>query len=115
MLIAAGCEREYDLAALDAETMVDDRQPDRLLELLDEHVNVAGERVAVLGLTFKPGTDDMRDSRAVPVIDGLQQRGADVIAYDPVAVENMREQRPEVTYADNASSTGWRSRRIGRH
>jgi UDPglucose 6-dehydrogenase len=103
-LIAAAREHRYDPAVLDAAVTVNDRQPDRLLELLDEHVDVTGERVTVLGLAFKPGTDDVRGSRAAPVIDGLQQRGADVIAYDPVAVENMREQRPEVTYANSAST-----------
>jgi UDPglucose 6-dehydrogenase len=65
---------------------------------------VTGEPVAVLGLAFKPGTDDIRGSRAVPVIDGLQQRDADVIAYDPVAIEKMREQRPDVTYAGSAGT-----------
>jgi len=103
-LIAAAREQGYDPAVLDAAVTVNDRQPDRLLDLLDEHVDVTGEQVAVLGLAFKPGTDDVRGSRAVPVIDGLQQRSADVIAYDPVAVEKMRERRPDVTYADNAGA-----------
>jgi UDP-glucose 6-dehydrogenase len=65
---------------------------------MDNHVDVADERVAVLGLAFKPGTDDVRNSQAIPVIDGLQARGADIVAYHPVAVENMRERFPEITY-----------------
>jgi len=89
---------------LDTAATVNDRQPDRLLELLNEHVDVKGRRVAVLGLAFKPGTDDIRESHAVPVIDGLQQRDADVIAYDPVAVEKMRDRQPDVTYADSTST-----------
>jgi UDPglucose 6-dehydrogenase len=103
-LIAAAREQGYDPAVLDAAVTVNDRQPDRLLDLLDDHTDVAGERVAVLGLAFKPGTDDVRGSRAVPVIDGLQQRGAEVVAYDPVAVEKMRERRPDVTYAGSAGT-----------
>ena len=103
-LIAAAREQGYDPAVLAAAVEVNDRQPERLLGLLDEHADVAGERVAVLGLAFKPGTDDVRGSRAVPVIEGLQARDAEVVAYDPVAVARMRERRPEVTYADSAAA-----------
>ncbi|MFB6269191.1 MAG: UDP binding domain-containing protein, partial [Halobacterium sp.] len=78
-------------------------QPERMLSLLDDHVDVDGERVAVLGLSFKPGTDDIRGTRAIPIIDGLQARGADVVAYDPVATEKMAEKRPDVEYADSAA------------
>jgi UDPglucose 6-dehydrogenase len=101
-IIHAAREAGYDPAMLQAAVDVNDRQPDRLLALLDKHVDVAGERVAVLGLAFKPGTDDIRNSRAIRVIDGLQERGADIIAYDPVATENMRERFPEITYTDSA-------------
>jgi len=75
--------------------------PDRLLSLLDKYTNVAGKRVAVLGLIFKPGTDNVRNSRAIPVIEGLQRRGAEIVAYDPTAAENMREHFPELEYANS--------------
>ncbi|PHQ39156.1 UDP-glucose 6-dehydrogenase, partial [Halorubrum persicum] len=89
-------------ALLDAAVAVNDGQPERMLELLDSHVDVAGDRVAVLGLAFKPGTDDIRNSRAIPIIEGLRERGAEVVGYDPVATENMRERFPDVAYADAA-------------
>ena len=101
-IIAAAKDAGYDPAVLEAAVEVNDRQPERLLSLLDDHADVAGERVAVLGLSFKPGTDDIRGTRAIPVIDGLQARGADVVAYDPVAAEKMAEKRPDVEYADSA-------------
>ena len=87
---------------LDATTGGNDRQPTRLLSLMDGHVDVdvAAKRVAVLGLAFKLGTDDIRNSRAIPVIEGLQARGAEIVAYDPVAIENMRERFPDVEYVD---------------
>nr|WP_321167068.1 UDP binding domain-containing protein [Halorubrum sp. CGM4_25_10-8A] len=87
---------------LDATTGGNDRQPTRLLSLMDDHVDVdvAAKRVAVLGLAFKLGTDDIRNSRAIPVIEGLQARGAEIVAYDPVAIENMRERFPDVEYVD---------------
>ena len=98
---AAARQQDYEPAMLNAATEVNDRQPTRLLSLVDDHVDVAGERVAVLGLAFKPGTDDIRNSRAIPVIEGLQRRDAEIVAYDPVAVENMRERFPNVEYTDN--------------
>ncbi|PSQ17138.1 UDP-glucose 6-dehydrogenase [Halobacteriales archaeon QS_8_69_26] len=103
-LRAAAREAGYDPPMLDAAVEVNDRQPGRLLSLLDRHVDVTGERVAVLGLAFKPGTDDVRGSRAVPVIEGLRSRGAEVVAYDPVAGADMREILPDLEYADSAAA-----------
>jgi UDPglucose 6-dehydrogenase len=100
-IIHSAKEHGYDPAMLEATIEVNDRQPDRLLGLMDRHVDVAGERVAVLGLAFKPGTDDVRNARAIPVIEGLQERGAAVAAYDPVAADNMREHFPDIEYADS--------------
>ncbi|QUO47731.1 UDP-glucose 6-dehydrogenase AglM [Halorubrum ruber] len=102
-LIAAAREAGYEPPLLNAAVEVNDRQPERLLALLDAHVDVAGERVAVLGLAFKPGTDDVRNSRAIPLIEGLQARGAEVVGYDPVATETMRERFPDIEYADSAA------------
>ena len=104
-LRAAAREAGYEPQMLDAANAVNEEQPRRLLALLDDHVDVAGRRVAVLGLSFKPGTDDIRNSRAIPVIEGLRDRGAEVVAYDPVATEPMREQFPDIAYADSAAAT----------
>jgi UDPglucose 6-dehydrogenase len=101
-LIAAAREAGYDPTLLEAAVEVNDRQPERLLSLLDDYVDVSGHRVAILGLSFKPGTDDVRNSRAIPVIEGLQDRSAEVVAYDPAAAENMAERFPEITYVDSA-------------
>jgi UDPglucose 6-dehydrogenase len=103
-IIAAAREAGYEPPMLNAAVEVNDLQPRRLLELMDEHVDVAGERVAVLGLAFKPGTDDVRGSRALPVVEGLEERGAEVVAYDPVAVEAMRETHPDIAYADSTAA-----------
>lgn len=105
-LIAAARDADIDPIVLQAVCDRNERQPARLLELVDEHTDVAGKRIAVLGLSFKPGTDDTRNSRAVPVIEGLAERGATVVAYDPVAVEDMRERHPDVEFeaADSAAN-----------
>jgi UDPglucose 6-dehydrogenase len=103
-LIAAAREVGYEPPVLDAAVSLNDQQPRRLLSLLDEHVDVSGRRVAVLGLSFKPGTDDIRNSRAIPVVEGLRERGAEVVAYDPVASANMRERFPGISYAESAAA-----------
>ncbi len=102
-IVSAAHAADYTPEMLEATLDINEIQPQRLLGLLDTHVDVAGKRVAVLGLSFKPGTDDIRNSRAIPVIDGLQERGADVVAYDPVAADEMSERFPSVTYADSAA------------
>jgi UDPglucose 6-dehydrogenase len=102
---AAARAKGYDPELLDAVVGVNDRQPGRMLGLLDRHVDVTGRRVAVLGLAFKPGTDDIRGSRAAPVIEGLAERGAEVAAYDPTrASEAMAERYPDVEYTDSAAA-----------
>jgi len=103
-LIAAARAADYSPELLDAVLRVNETQPRRMLELLDDHVDVAGKRVAVLGLAFKSGTDDTRGTRAFPVIDGLLNRGADIVAYDPVAIDNTRKQYPDIGYADSAAA-----------
>ena len=63
---------------------------------------LAGKRVGVLGLTFKPNTDDMRDAPSIPLIQGLLKGGAEVIAFDPVGREQAEPLLPGITFADNA-------------
>jgi UDPglucose 6-dehydrogenase len=61
-----------------------------------------GKRIGVLGLTFKPNTDDMRDAPSIPLIRGLLEGGAEVIAFDPVGREQAEPSMPGVTFAANA-------------
>ncbi|WP_435347048.1 UDP-glucose 6-dehydrogenase AglM [Haloarchaeobius sp. HRN-SO-5] len=104
-IVAAAEDAGYEPPMLNAAVEVNDLQPRRLLDLLADHVDLDGARVAVLGLSFKPGTDDVRGSRATPVVQGLRERGAEVVAYDPVATEKFREKYPDldVTYVDSAA------------
>jgi UDPglucose 6-dehydrogenase/GDP-mannose 6-dehydrogenase len=61
-------------------------QPEQLLTLIRAHYpSLKGLRVAILGLAFKPDTDDVRESPAFPIIRALKAEGADVVAYDPIA------------------------------
>jgi UDPglucose 6-dehydrogenase len=63
---------------------------------------VDGKRIAVLGVTFKPNTDDMRDSPALDIVPMLQKAGAEVIAFDPAGMEEARRLLPGVTWAPDA-------------
>jgi len=101
---ATARQHDYEPLMLDAATEINERQPERLLSFMENHVDVASKRVAVLGLAFKPGTDDVRNSRAIPVIKGLHARGAEIAAYDPVAAENMREHFPDIEYAKSPAA-----------
>ena len=64
--------------------------------------SLTGKRVGVLGLTFKPNTDDMRDSPAIPLTKGLVDGGASVIAFDPVGREQAEPLLPAIDYAASA-------------
>jgi UDPglucose 6-dehydrogenase len=78
------------------------RGRDRVVERVVEQLggDVTGHRVAILGLAFKPDSDDVRDSPALDVAVRLQGLGADVVAHDPKAVESARRRHPELSYAD---------------
>ena len=64
--------------------------------------NVAGKEIAVLGVAFKPGTDDVRDAPALHVIDGLLAEGATVRLHDPVALDHVRDRYPDVVFCEKA-------------
>ena len=64
--------------------------------------SLRGKTVAVLGLTFKPDTDDMRDAPSIPLITGLIDMGAKVRAFDPVGMEQAKTELPDITYCEDA-------------
>jgi UDPglucose 6-dehydrogenase len=66
--------------------------------------SIRGKTIAVFGLTFKPNTDDIRDSPAIPLITALNDLGATVQAYDPVGMEQTKRQLPSVLYCNSACS-----------
>ena len=66
---------------------------------------IAGKTIAVLGLSFKPNTDDMRESPALPIVQGLLDRGATVRAFDPEAMDGCKPLFPTVVYCENAYET----------
>ena len=102
-LIGKASEVDYEPILLKTVLRVNDNQPGMLLALLKKHVrDLKGKRIAVLGLAFKNDTDDIRESRAIPLIGSLLSEGAAVAAYDPMAAENMRRVYPAIEYAGTA-------------
>jgi len=63
--------------------------------------SLRGKTIAVLGLTFKPDTDDMREAPSIPLVTGLLDMGARVRAHDPVGMEQARKELPEIEYCDD--------------
>ena len=85
-LISHGIAFGTPMAVLDAVIKTNESQPLQLISLLRKHFSsFADLPVAVLGLAFKPGTDDMRESPAIPIIKALLSEGANIFAFDPVA------------------------------
>lgn len=77
----------------------------RFIDRIKEHMGgtVKGKKFGVLGLAFKPDTDDMRDAKSVEVINELAADGAKFVAYDPISTENAKSMLPaDVQYADHA-------------
>ena len=63
--------------------------------------DLKGKRVGVLGLAFKPNTDDMREAPSIPIVNALVERGAEVLAYDPVAREQAEKIFSGITFSDD--------------
>ncbi|MFB6158474.1 MAG: UDP-glucose/GDP-mannose dehydrogenase family protein [Candidatus Nanohalobium sp.] len=94
-------EQGLEADILNSTIEVNQKQKTKLVELLEERVgSVEGKEIAVLGLAFKPGTDDIRESPAIDIISELKEKGASVQGYDPKAIENMREKHPDITYTE---------------
>ncbi|KAA0253287.1 UDP-glucose/GDP-mannose dehydrogenase family protein [Acidobacteria bacterium ACD] len=95
----------YAFEIMEAVLDVNQKVKARMVEKVDAVCGgLAGKRVAVLGLAFKPETDDIRESASLKLIEDLQARGASVAAYDPAAMENSRAVLSGVTFADDVYS-----------
>jgi UDPglucose 6-dehydrogenase len=93
----------YHFQLLNAVTEVNELQKRRVVLKLQKHLGgLAGKRVALLGLAFKPNTDDMRGASSLVLAARLLAEGADVRAHDPVAEAEARELMPQLNYCDSA-------------
>jgi UDPglucose 6-dehydrogenase len=103
-LIKTGQDHEAPLRILETVVAVNDQRKRAMARKVAAALgsNLRGRLVAVLGLTFKPNTDDLREAPALAVITALQDMGAKVRAYDPAGMAQAQSLLSGVTYADNA-------------
>ena len=97
----------YEFQIMESVLRVNDAVKQRMIDKITEALDgdAKGKTVGILGLAFKPETDDMRDSPTIPIIKGLQAAGAKIRAYDPQAMDNARKIFVDVAYCDDPYQT----------
>ena len=97
----------YEIKTIKATIEVNENQKYKLFrKAKQEFGSLKGMKVAVLGLTFKPGTDDLREAPSIPNVRRLLDEGAEIVAYDPVGVNNFKKLFPtEITYVNTPEET----------
>ena len=103
-LIKTGQDNEAPLRIIETVVAVNDQRKRAMARKVANAFggNLRGKSVAVLGMTFKPNTDDMRDAPSIPLITALQDMGAIVNAFDPVGMEQAKKVLEGVTFCDDA-------------
>jgi UDPglucose 6-dehydrogenase len=92
----------YDFSLLREVENINERQILRVVEKTQEAIwNLRDKRIGILGLAFKPNTDDMRFAPSITIIRALEKEGATVKVYDPVAMERARMVMPDIAYCQN--------------
>lgn len=98
--MAGNVEHQFDL--LESVIHVNNKQQNKIVDQMKERCgSLVGKRITVLGLAFKPGTDDLREAASLVILDRLLREGAFITAYDPVAMPRAKEKFPAVTFAPN--------------
>jgi UDPglucose 6-dehydrogenase len=97
----------YDPVLFRATEETNEKQATRVVDMAEKLLgSLSGKKVAVLGLAFKKDTDDIREAASLRVISQLKEKGAQVIAYDPMAIPNAKKALPDqIEYAENPRST----------
>lgn len=101
-LVALAKRLDLNPKILQATLDVNQEQPTRAIALAEKHLgNLKSKKIGILGLSFKPDTDDIREARSIIIIKELLTKGASIYAHDPKALENMRKIFPNITYVDD--------------
>ena len=103
-LIKTGQDNETPLRIVETVVAVNDQRKRAMARKVANAIggNLRGKSIAVLGVTFKPNTDDMRDAPSIPLITALQDMGAQVRAFDPVGMPQARKVLENVTFCEDA-------------
>jgi UDPglucose 6-dehydrogenase len=102
-LIKTGQDYEAPLRIVETVSAVNDARKRAMARKVTAALGTSlrGKTIAVLGLTFKPNTDDMRDAPSIPLITALQDMGASVRAYDPIGMEQAKQVLSNVSYSED--------------
>ena len=104
-LVAAGTKKGYVPKILKATLAVNETQPLQGVQLAQAAVrSLKGKRVAILGLSFKGGFDDVRESRAIPLAKALLKKGAKAVGFDPIGADASHREVPKVEIAKDLRS-----------
>jgi UDPglucose 6-dehydrogenase len=103
-LIKTGQDNEAPLRIVETVVAVNDQRKRAMARKVANAFggNIRGKSVAVLGVTFKPNTDDMRDAPSIPLITALQDMGASVRVFDPIGMDQARKVLTDVSFCDDA-------------
>lgn len=103
-LMKIALDHDVPLRIIDAVLAVNDNRKRAMARKVAAALGgqLRGKTIAVLGLTFKPDTDDMREAPSIPLVTGLLDMGAHVRAYDPIGMEQARHELPDIQYCENA-------------
>jgi UDPglucose 6-dehydrogenase len=103
-LIKTGQDNETPLRIVETVVSVNDQRKRAMARKVSNALggNLRGKSIAVLGVTFKPNTDDMRDAPSIPLITALQDMGAEVRVFDPVGMPQAKKVLENVTFCDTA-------------
>jgi UDPglucose 6-dehydrogenase len=96
-------EKGYSFNILNAVIKVNDEQKKRMIQKIMGKVgDLKGKTIGILGLSFKPNTNDIRESSSIVIIQGLLAMGAKIKAFDPAAMEEAKAILPEIRYEKDA-------------
>ncbi|TFB09353.1 UDP-glucose/GDP-mannose dehydrogenase family protein [Candidatus Atribacteria bacterium MT.SAG.1] len=99
-------EKEYDFKILDAVITANKRQREIMVEKIKKFVgNLKDKTIGILGLAFKPNTDDIRESASLDIIKLLLKEGVRIKCYDPLAMDNTKKILPEIAYCNDEYET----------
>lgn len=102
-LIAIADTVGYDFQLLKSVDQINEQASKHFISKIEKALHpLSGKTIGILGLAFKPNTDDMREAPSIKIITALQKAGAKIKAYDPVAMENARKLLHNVEYQKNA-------------
>ncbi|MBX3497339.1 MAG: UDP-glucose/GDP-mannose dehydrogenase family protein [Parvibaculum sp.] len=106
-LLQTAHEFETPVSIVEAVVGANDRRKKRMAEKIVAAFGgeVSGKKIAVLGVTFKPNTDDMRDAPSLDILPALQQAGASIVAFDPEGMKEAKKLLPGVEWATDAYET----------